>query len=239
MRYPVWMKNRYLRIGKVCSTLFLVGTAACLITAPASAADCSFPDKRTIDVRIQRMDGQIAVNNEYSRDNLRQMQRQSGRANAFGSAWTPVGLTLTELKYQMRLQIEALPMPSGRYCARLTAVNAELGYDKLSVFIARKFRPGSCAYNSIKSHEMTHVAVFQQALDEFFPRLQHRLERAAGQLQPIQSASPDLAASYLRQRLGASVQSLFLEMNRTLDRNNARLDTPERYKQEQALCKDW
>jgi hypothetical protein len=86
---------------------------------------------------------------------------------------------------------------------------------------------------------MTHVAVFQQALDEFFPRLQHRLERAAGQLQPIQSASPDLAASYLRQRLGASVQSLFLEMNRTLDRNNARLDTPERYKQEQALCKDW
>lgn len=233
------MKNPHIHIGNIYATLLMVGTAIWLFAIPASAAECTFPDQRTIDVRIQRMDGQIAVNNEHSRDSLRQMQRRSGRANAFGTAWTPVGLTLTELKYQMRLQIEALPLPSGRYCARLTTVNAELGYDKLSVFIARKFRPGSCAYNSIKGHEMTHVAVFQQALDEFFPRLQHRLERAAGQLQPVQSASPDLAASYLRQRLGASVQSLFLEMNRTLDRNNARLDTPERYKQEQAQCKDW
>lgn len=167
------------------------------------------------------------------------MQRQNGRANAFGAAWTPVGLTLTELKYQLRLKIEAIPIKNGTYCARLTDVDAELGYDKLKVYIARKFKPGTCAYRSINAHEMTHVAVFRHALDQFYPRLQHRLQRAAQELGPVTSASPDRAASYLRKRLSATVKPLFLEMNRDLDRNNAKLDTPERYRQEQALCSDW
>ena len=179
------------------------------------------------------------MNNERSRDSLRRMQRQSGRAKAFGPAWTPVGLTLTELKYLLRLKIEAYPISAGTYCARLTEVDAELGYDKLKVYIARKFRPGTCAHRSISAHEMTHVAVFRQALDQFYPRLQRRLQRAAQELDAVRTSSPDNAAVYLRKRLSATIQPLFLEMNRELDRNNARLDTPERYRHEQALCQEW
>ncbi|MGJ3260918.1 MAG: hypothetical protein ACFE0S_15085 [Rhodospirillales bacterium] len=188
---------------------------------------------------MQRLDGRIVVDNARTGNSLRHMQQQSGRARAFGSAWTPVGLTLTDLQYRMRLQVEALPMSDGVYCARVTAVDADLGYDKLRVYIARRFRPGTCAYKSINAHEMTHVAVFRQALDQFYPRLQHRLQRAAQVLEPVRSASPDTAAAYLRQRLSATVEPLFLEMNRELDRNNARLDTPDRYRQEQALCAEW
>ncbi|MDP4795521.1 MAG: hypothetical protein NWR87_01285 [Rhodospirillales bacterium] len=216
--------------------------AACgtlLVTTTAVAAECTFPAPGKIDVRIDRLDGQVVLNNERSRDSLSRMQSQSGRANALGSAWTPVGLTLTELTYKMRLKLEALPLSNGRYCARLTNLDAELGYDKLKVYIARKFRPGSCAYSSINEHEMTHVAVFRQALDDYFPRLQRSLDRAARELQPVLASSPDQAGIYLRKRLNATVQSLFLEMNRVLDRNNALLDTPERYRLEQARCKDW
>ncbi|MBO6520450.1 MAG: hypothetical protein JJ900_09125 [Rhodospirillales bacterium] len=205
----------------------------------ADAATCAFPDSQSVHVTIQRNDGRVTVNNAHSRESLRRMQRQSGRASAFGSAWTPVGLTLTELKYSMRLKVEAQPVSDGGYCARVTAVEADLGYDNLRIFIARKFRPGSCAYRSINAHEMTHVAVFKQALDRFYPRLQHRLQRAAETLDPVRTSNPDRAAAYLRKRLSASVEPLFLEMNRELDRNNARLDTPERYRREQALCTDW
>ncbi|MEX2311330.1 MAG: hypothetical protein WD624_02635, partial [Rhodospirillales bacterium] len=169
MRYPARMQKPFPPASMIRTALLLAGTAVWFFASPATAADCSFTAPREVDVRIQRMGGQVVVNNEHSLDTLRQMQRRSGRANAFGSAWTPVGLTLTELKYQMQLQIEALPLPTGRYCARLTTVNATLGYDTLSIFIARKFRPGSCAYHSIRDHEMTHVAVFQKALDEFYP----------------------------------------------------------------------
>ena len=212
---------------------------AILVSTPTFAASCGFPEPRDVQVTIQRLDGQITVNNARTRDGLRRMQQRSGRANAFGSAWTPVGLTLTDLQYRMRLQVEAVPVSGGTYCARVTAVDADLGYDKLRVYIARRFRPGTCAYKSINAHEMTHVAVFRQALDRFYPRLQHRLQPAAQVLAPIRSSSPDAAAAYLRQRLSATIEPLFLEMNRELDRNNARLDTPDRYRQEQALCADW
>jgi len=204
-----------------------------------SAGVCDFPDSRNVQVTVSRLDGDVVYNNARSRDGLRRMQKQSGRANAFGRAWTPVGLTLTELKYQMRLKVEAIAVTKRTYCARLTSVDAEIGYDKLKVYIARKFRPGTCAYRSISEHEMTHVAVFRQALETFYPRLQRRLHRAAEQLEPVRAGSPDAAANYMRKRLAATIQPLFLEMNRELDRNNARLDTPERYRREQSMCAEW
>lgn len=231
------MKMISRRLGKVCACLLVVGSV--FVSFAAWSAECAFPSGQPVQVSIQRNDGAVTVNNARTRDSLRRMQRQSGRASAFGPAWTPVGLTLTELKYRIRLKVEALPISSGTYCARATAVEADLGYDKLRVYIARKFRPGSCAYRSINAHEMTHVAVFQKALEQFYPRLKHRLQRAAEALDPIRTSNPDSAAAYLRKRLNASVEPLFLEMNRELDRNNARLDTPERYRREQALCTDW
>ena len=217
----------------------LMACALLMAVTPATAAVCEFPTPASVQVNIHQLTGEVVMNNERTRDGLRRMQRQSGRASAFGSAWTPVGLTLTELKYQMRLKIEAIPISKSAYCARLTAVDAELGYDKLRVYIARKFRPGSCGYRSISDHEMTHVAVFRDALNRFYPQLQHRLQRAAEEMEPVRSASPDSAAEYLRKRLGATIKPLFLEMNRELDRNNAKLDTPERYRMEQANCPEW
>ncbi len=228
-----------IRLGALQKFLISAVAITILMSQSAWAASCAFPDQRNVNVTINRNDGKVVLNNERSRDNLRRMQRQSGRSNAFGSAWTPVGLTLTELKYQMRLNIEAVPISNSSYCARLTDVEADLGYDELRVYIARKFRPGSCAHRSINDHELTHVAVFREALNRFYPRLQHRLQRAATEMRPVRASSPESAASYLRKRLSAVVKPLFLEMNRELDRNNAQLDTPERYRQEQALCTDW
>ena len=210
-----------------------------LPTVPAYAAVCAFSNAPDVQVAVKRLDGRVVHDNARTRESLRRMQRQSGRATAFGTAWTPVGLTLTELKYRMKLKIEARPLSNSAYCARVTSVDAELGYDDLRVYIARKFRPGTCAYDSINAHELTHVAVFRDTLDRFYPRLEHRLQRAAQSLDPVRSSSPDMAANYLRQRLSAAVHPLFLEMNRELDRANARLDTPERYAQEQALCPEW
>lgn len=234
--YNSHMIGHYFRTGCLGLTV-----ASCIIfsAAFANAAPCSFPDEPDVQVSVKRLDGRIVYNNAQTRESLRRMQRQSGRATAFGAAWTPVGLTLTELRYRVKLKVEALPISNIAYCARVTAVDAELGYDDLKVYIARKFRPGTCAYDSINQHELTHVAVFRDTLDRFYPRLQHRLQRAAQSLDPIRSSSVDSAAEYLRQRLSAAVQPLFLEMNRDLDHANARLDTPERYAREQALCPDW
>lgn len=221
-------------IGLVFATVFLVSGSK-----SANADQCAFPSSRDVTINLTRNEGPIRYDNDRSRSQLRKKQRRKGQTGAFGKGWTPVGLTLTELKYQMRVSIEALKLGPGSYCARLTSVDAKLGYDKFDVFIARKFRPGSCAFQSIKEHELTHVSVFKSGLNEFFPRMRHRLNRATNAVGAIKVSNPNVAAKRLQRRLRDTIDPLFKEMNRTLDRRNGLLDTPDRYRLEQARCSDW
>lgn len=232
--------NTATRLGSV-SIFGLFITTSLLVSMPeyVRADQCRFPSPRNVEIKLTRNEGPILYDNKRSRNQLRKRQRNQGRTGAFGKGWTPVGLTLTELKYQMRVSVEALKLSSGSYCARLTAVDAKLGYDKFDVFIARKFRPGSCAYQSIKEHELTHVSVFKSGLSEFYPRMRHRLDRAAGGIGAIRVSNPNAAAKRLQRRLRDAIDPLFKEMNRTLDRRNGLLDTPDRYRSEQARCSDW
>lgn len=228
-------QTRICNIVLALAALVVAGTSA----APSQAASCEFAIPRNVMVNLQRLDGSVFYDNGRTRADLAQMHKRSGRASAFGSAWTPVGLTLTDLKYRMQVKVEAIHLGRGDYCARLTGVDANFGYARFSVFVAKRFPPGSCPYESITEHERRHVAVFRQTLDTYFPRMKHRLERAAYALTPVHAASPDAAADLLQTRLRASVDPLFHEMNRTLDRNNAKLDTPEQYMHEQKRCPHW
>lgn len=205
----------------------------------ATADQCNFASPRDPQIDLARKDGPVRIDNSRTRKDLQRMQIRAGRSTAFGAGWTPVGLTLTELKYNMRVSIEALKLGPSSYCARLTGVQATLGYDKFDVYIARKFRPGSCAHRSVREHEMTHVSVFLSGLNEFYPRMRHRIERATGSIGTIKAANPNAAARRLQARLRDAINPLFKEMNRTLDRRNRLLDTPERYRSEQARCTDW
>ena len=139
----------------------------------------------------------------------------------------------------MNVRINALPMARGRFCGYLETVNATVGYDQLTVYVARKYRPGSCQYASIMEHEKTHVLVFRRLLDQYAPRIERRLTTAAHRMPPVDAASPKDAARRLKDKLRREVQPLFRELNRELDRANARLDTPQNYKNEQARCADW
>lgn len=205
----------------------------------AHAAACSFPNIHQPTLNLQRLDGKVRYNNNRTQNSLKRMQQKNGQSTAFGSAWVPVGLTVTEIKYEVDIKIEAYQLPNNKVCARLSSVDAKVGYDTINVFIARRFHPGTCPYQSIIDHENTHVAVFRQALGNYYPRIQRRLTRATATLQPAIYRTPSQAAEYLRNRLSAAIKPLYAEMGRTLKRNNARLDTPERYRSEQARCNDW
>lgn len=228
------------RLGTLgCIGVFVAGLSVTMPTRAAQANQCLFSGPSNVKIALTRNEGPVQFNNKRSQNELKRMQQRNGTSQAFGAGWTPVGLTLTELKYNMRVSIEALKMGPNNYCARLTKVEAKIGYDKFDVFIARKFRPSTCAYDSIRAHESTHVSIFKSGLDEFYPRMRHRLERASGAMGTIKVGSPKVAAKLLQQRLRHTIDPLFKEMNRTLNRRNGLLDTPERYRSEQARCTDW
>ena len=114
-----------------------------------------------------------------------------------------------------------------------------MGYDKLKVYIARKYRPGSCNYRSILDHENRHVSVFRNTLVKYAPRVERRLKRFAASLGPVVATSADQAAKILQQKLQRELKPLIREMDREMDFRNAKLDSPQNYRREQARCSQW
>ena len=139
----------------------------------------------------------------------------------------------------MRVKVRAKRIGSNRFCGQLSGVDARLGYDKLKVYIARKYRPGSCNYRSILDHENRHVAVFRSTLFKYAPRIERRLKRLAANLGPVLAGSADKAAKILQKKMQRELKPLFREMNREMDFRNAKLDTPQNYQKEQARCSQW
>lgn len=183
--------------------------------------------------------GDVVLNNGHSRSQLKNLRSRSNQTSTLGSRWHPVGLTLTERKFSMRVQVRAQRASNGRFCGYLTKVTARIGYDKLKVYVARKYRPGSCHYRSILDHENLHVAIFRDTLVRYAPRLERRLKRLASTMRPVTARTADATANMLQSKLQRDLKPLFREMDRELDFRNGKLDTPQNYRREQARCTGW
>ncbi len=176
---------------------------------------------------------------DTSRDR-RQLARLKGDKGALkNSGWSAVGLTLTEMEFKMKLQVNSVSNDKVRYCASIHSIKASLGYDELVVYVARKYRRGSCPYNSIVAHERKHVAIFRDALVRYAPLVERRLAEAARRLRPIRTKSPKRATARLQRKLEREIRPLFNKLNKALDTANAELDTAENYEREQAACPRW
>lgn len=207
------------------------------LQAEAQAACPAAPNAPSVSLRVKP--GAVVVNNGHSRQGLQSQRARQSAAPRLAKGWAPVGLTATETEFSMNLRVNAIPDGRGGYCGYLDTVNATVGYDRLTVYIARRYRPGSCQYNSIMEHEKLHVLVFRRALERYAPRLERRLTTLAGRQRPVAAASPKQVAALYKERLFRDIQPLIKEMHRQQDRSNAKLDTPENYKREQTRCAEW
>ena len=230
------MANGSLGGGRRHGLAVLAAAGVLAYAAPSAAAEC-VADGRGVVVDLRPVPGQVKYQSASRRQLRRLRDRTRGAVGTLG--WHAVGFTRTDVEYRMRLSVSAAPLPRRLYCVSLTSVDATLGYGTLNVFIDAKYPRRSCAYQSIMAHENAHVDVFRTTLMRFAPRLRAHLRRAAGRMAPIRAASPDDGAERLKERLRHEIEPLFNDMNRALDRANAKLDTTRSYRREQESCSDW
>lgn len=182
--------------------------------------------------------GQVSINPNLSRDQLQSLQARRG-GTGIRAGWQPIGLTLADVQMHTQVRVQAVPVGRGLYCARLTAVEATMGVDRIEVYVASRYRPGSCQYESVLEHEMRHVAIFRDAVQRFAPAVRRRLEETARAMPAISAPSAEESAQRLQAQLQRQVQPIFKEMNRVIDRANRLLDSPENYAREQTRCPSW
>lgn len=221
------------------SALSLVAAFAAWLGAPAPALAQPCPVADVLPrVSLQINSGRVVYNTRKDRRQLRRLQgRRGGLSRERG--WHPIGLTLTELKFRMKISINTLPRKGRGHCATVGGVEAELCYGDITVYVDKRYRKGSCQYRSVIEHENEHVAIFRVTLDRYAPRVEERLTRVAEKLKPIAASTPNQAAERLQKALQRQMEPLFKEMNRVLDSKNNGIDTAANYKREQARCSNW
>jgi hypothetical protein len=210
---------------------------AVLSWAPvAAAADCRLPGVETA-TRLTEKRGTIRFSNGFSGKQLEAKRRRAGGA-ASEADWHPVGLMGRDLKWEFRVQVQGQRLAKG-FCVALKDAELTIGYDRIDVYVDRRYRPGTCQYDVILEHENQHVRNFQDTLAGYLPDIRARLaDEAAGAVPQVagsMSTGARYFVNYLRDRLTPMIE----RMQRDMAVADARLDTPDSYRATQARCDGW
>lgn len=207
-----------------------------VLTAPAAnAVECP-AEKTPAEVRFSTQSGKVVLHNEHDRDQIRRMHEQQ---RTLAKGWHPIGLTRGEIKLSINVNVRSYVIAKNKHCARLASVETKVGHDDLHVYVASRYRPGTCQYQSILAHEQMHVRAFEDAIRRHAPRMEAHLRKVTSGLPLMAAASPESAAERFKERMQKELQPFFREMNRDIDAVNATLDSKENYRREQAQCPSW
>ena len=219
----------------------LAGTAvAGLLAAPSGlAAKVQCPTSQTLPrVSLKTDPGKVVYNISKNRSQIGRLKdKHGGRGRKRG--WNPIGLTVADLQFRMEISLNILSHPKKVHCATVSAVKAKIGFDKITVYVDKRYRKGSCQYRSILRHEQEHVDIFKGVLAVYAPKVERRLTEAAARLKPVSARTIKRAADKQQKILKREMKSLFKKINKSLDADNGRIDTLANYKREQARCSQW
>ena len=206
----------------------------CLFSSPSIAKTCQL-DIAAPSVTLSIYEGEMKISNGHSSGQLRTKFGGHGKKK-LGAGWVTRGLTNTGLESQIAVSVTYRQITKNSVCIGVSKVAARVGYRDFKVYIDRKLKPGSCAYKSTMAHELNHVAIYRDQLQKYHPLFERQLNISAAKLKPIISRSSTLGHKYFLRKLNTGFKRIFKQMNKETDRRQGRMDTPENYRREQALC---
>ncbi len=78
------------------------------------------------------------------------------KLKADGGSWKVLGLTVVRPEMSIHSRALALKASDGRVCVR-PDMEVQVQMFPQTVYVAREFKPGTCAYREILAHELRHV----------------------------------------------------------------------------------
>jgi len=212
---------------------------ACLVAGRAAEAKIQCPgDQGSTRLTVDKMESRVTYKSGHTRSDLQRIQRRHG-AQATASGWYPLGLTLSELRMEMRITTRAVQTGPGRYCSVPDQVEIRLGYPEFTIYVDRRYIRGSCEYRAISDHEDQHVKIYRDQLDRHVSWVRERMGRAIGRLQPNITASPDQGAEQIKRQLNVKLTALLQRLQNASQTENGEIDSPGSYRRVQSRCRNW
>lgn len=220
--------------------------AGILSLAPLSAAaagdqDClrgyagrtNYPHS---DVRLNSYEAPVQVDHSRSRQSLTQEMNDHSDAN-LGSITS--GLTYAEQAMDFQTSMSVITLKDGSHCVWPEKVRINLGYSELTIFIGSELEQGSCQFETTMQHERVHVDIIRTNLRRYRgiidQAMRHHLatsypRRIKAGLDPQEESVADLEGVLARE---------MKIMDRDLQGEHAKLDSPESYAYWTSLCDAW
>lgn len=110
-------------------------------------------------VAVKRLDERISLNTGYgykSLDNLGAAINRPGRH--------VLGLTRGNATVQFAVSTPSMIDPTGRWECASPQITLTFGFSPMTVYVAKEFPEGSCAFKEVHEHEMRHVKAYQSHL---------------------------------------------------------------------------
>ncbi len=134
--------------------LFLLPLLA--LSAPGWAADpCDELAKPSVTVK--RLEERITYNTTYSYRSLTNLGASLARPGK-----QVLGLTRGNATVSFASKTPSIIDPSGRWECASPQITMTFGFTPVTVYVAKEFPQGSCAYKEIHEHEMRHFKTYQE-----------------------------------------------------------------------------
>jgi hypothetical protein len=147
------------------------------------------------------------------------------------------GLTATQIEGQAGYRLARATVREGRNCVALKSVTARLANRDVVVYVDGRYPEGSCERRAILDHELEHVRINRETLEQGRKGLRARLERAVEPWRGRWVPEDEVAA--MDAAIGAAVSEGLAAVRAGAARQHARIDTPASYARTQRRCAGW
>lgn len=170
----------------------------------------------------------------------------SGIRNLFATRGQPLGerhekaLGVTYVETMLSMQAATRIKPQGRgFCVYLDRVEADFGWERMEVYVASEYKPGSCEYRMILDHENQHVGINQRALRETAPRVRAALEAILRDQGPLYVADANRGADQALTAIHGRMNAPLENFQRVMAEGNSVIDTSSNYEAVAQMCEGW
>lgn len=140
-----------------CAAPLLVATLALGPAAAALAADDPCADLPPPTVKLNRLEDPVALDTHYPYKVLGTLAATPPRPGT-----RILGLTRGNASVRMTMKLSLTVDGRRRWACATPQLTVDFGFRPLTVYVAREFAPGSCAYQQIHEHEQRHVRAYQE-----------------------------------------------------------------------------
>jgi hypothetical protein len=198
------------------------------LAGPAGADPCDQLPKPS--VTVQRIEVPITYNTEYSFRALNTIAAELARPGRH-----VLGLTRGNAMVSFASNSPSITDARGRWECASPQITLRYGFNPMTVYVAREFPRGTCAYREIHDHEMRHVETYQRHIVALEKELTEALN-ARFAADKVWRGPVGQAGRLIQQEFDTRWAPYVQQQIRRADEAQAKIDTAAEYERVANAC---